>query len=112
MAFMEKNQRNLAKHYPDEELKHHGVHHNRKPFNSGQRKDERFAYVSCIAARGMCVVLLLPAISKKLTAFLYGWLPLSNAHGIIVNNIYKNLSGKNDEREVKKRKNQELLPPS
>ena len=54
----------------------------------------------------MCVVLLLPAISKNLTAFLYGWLPLSNAYGISftgknMKNSDKNLSEKSGEREVK-----------
>ena len=29
------------------------------------------------------VVSLFPAISKNLKAFLYGWLPLSNAYGIL-----------------------------
>lgn len=41
MEFMEKNLRNLSKHYPDEKLKLHWVHHNRKLLNSGQLKEER-----------------------------------------------------------------------
>ena len=33
MDFMDKNQRNLSEHYPEEELKHHWVHHNRKHYD-------------------------------------------------------------------------------
>ena len=32
----------------------------------------------------LCVMSLSPAISKNLKAFLYGWLPLSDAAGIII----------------------------
>lgn len=38
---MEKNQRNPSKHFPEEDLKRHWVHHRRKPFNSSLRKEER-----------------------------------------------------------------------
>ena len=37
---------------------------------------------------------------------------ISIIYGNYVNNIYKSLSGKSDEREVKKCKNKELRPPS
>lgn len=44
MDFMEKNQRHPSKHYPEEKLKHHWVHHNRKLFDLGQQKEEKKNY--------------------------------------------------------------------
>ncbi len=37
-AFIEKNHRNLSKHYPEEKLMHHWIHHNRKQINAGTLK--------------------------------------------------------------------------
>ena len=56
-------------------------------------------YIACLYGRRHCqllslayqqgfiCVLLLPAISKSPRAFLYGWLPLSNAYGISFINV-------------------------
>ena len=40
-SFIEKNHRNPSKHYPEEKLMHHWVHHNRKQLNAGTLKAER-----------------------------------------------------------------------
>lgn len=40
-GFIEENHRNPSKHYPEEKLMHHWVHHNRKLMNSGELKIER-----------------------------------------------------------------------
>ena len=41
MDFMVKNHRKLSKHYTEEKLKHHWIHHNRKLLKSVQLKEER-----------------------------------------------------------------------
>ncbi len=41
MDFMKSNHRNPSKHYPEENLKHNWIHHNRKMMNKGAMKPER-----------------------------------------------------------------------
>lgn len=41
MDFIEANHRNPSKHYLEEKLMHHWVHHNRKLMNAGKLKDDR-----------------------------------------------------------------------
>lgn len=41
MDFIEANHRNPSKHYLEEKLMHHWVHHNRKLMNTGTMKENR-----------------------------------------------------------------------
>lgn len=41
MAFIEKEHRKPSKYYPEEKLKFHFIHHNKKLYNAGTLKAER-----------------------------------------------------------------------
>ena len=48
--FIIANKRNPSKHYPEEKLMHHWVHHNRKQVNAGTLKAERVESFSQLLA--------------------------------------------------------------
>ena len=41
MKFMEREHRKPSKYYPEEKLKFHFIHHNKKLYNAGSMKSER-----------------------------------------------------------------------
>lgn len=41
MEFMVKEHRKPSKYYPEEKLKFHFIHHNKKLYNAGELKEER-----------------------------------------------------------------------